>query len=441
MKKVLILAYDFPPYVSVGGLRPYNWYKYLALYDVIPIVVTRQWSNELGGYLDYIADSASKQTIIESETRGTIIRTPYVSNLANRIMLKYGEHKFVIVRRVISAFYEFAQWIWAIGPKSNLYFEAKNYLKEHKVDVIIATGDPFILFKYASDLSREFNIPWIADYRDAWSQKKIYQNNFFLQNWTNYLEKQSLENVLKIVTVSEFVSRQISTKISDKQILVLPNGYDPEVINESQVYNQSADVLMIAYAGTIYDWHPFYSFLRTMNQFMLLHPTAKLAINFYGINRTKELRGLLTKEFNELQSITFFYERISNEQLMFELSKNNLLLLFNDYSVMGTKIYDYLAAKRAILFCYSEDVEALQLKEINFTYDGFKNLNQHLQEDLMKETKSGYIAKDAAHLSLLVEQLYEEFEKAGNISCKTENVEKYSRREQTKSLAEYIKEL
>ncbi|MDY0217231.1 MAG: hypothetical protein RBS19_09780 [Bacteroidales bacterium] len=27
MEKVLILAYDFPLYVSVGGLRPYSWYK------------------------------------------------------------------------------------------------------------------------------------------------------------------------------------------------------------------------------------------------------------------------------------------------------------------------------------------------------------------------------------------------------------------------------
>ena len=25
--KVIILAYDFPPYVSVGGLRTYNWYN------------------------------------------------------------------------------------------------------------------------------------------------------------------------------------------------------------------------------------------------------------------------------------------------------------------------------------------------------------------------------------------------------------------------------
>lgn len=46
MKKVLILAYDFPPYVSVGGLRPYSWYKYFKEFGLYPIVVTRQWENK-----------------------------------------------------------------------------------------------------------------------------------------------------------------------------------------------------------------------------------------------------------------------------------------------------------------------------------------------------------------------------------------------------------
>jgi hypothetical protein len=62
MKKLLILAYDFPPYVSVGavlslskyGLRPYNWYRYLKAYDVEPIVITRQRSNAHGNHLDLI---------------------------------------------------------------------------------------------------------------------------------------------------------------------------------------------------------------------------------------------------------------------------------------------------------------------------------------------------------------------------------------------------
>lgn len=54
MKKVLILAYDFPPYVSVGGMRPYNWYRYLKEFDVEPVVITRQWENKHGNQLDYI---------------------------------------------------------------------------------------------------------------------------------------------------------------------------------------------------------------------------------------------------------------------------------------------------------------------------------------------------------------------------------------------------
>jgi hypothetical protein len=65
MKKILILAYDFPPYVSVGGLRPYNWYRYLKEFGIEPIVVTRQWSNTHGNHLDYIAPSEDKNEVID----------------------------------------------------------------------------------------------------------------------------------------------------------------------------------------------------------------------------------------------------------------------------------------------------------------------------------------------------------------------------------------
>jgi len=93
MKKVLILTYDFPPYVSVGALRPYSWYKYFHKENIYPIVITRQWGNKYGNNLDYIAPGTSPKCIIEKSEMGTIIRTPYRPNLANRQMLKYGESK------------------------------------------------------------------------------------------------------------------------------------------------------------------------------------------------------------------------------------------------------------------------------------------------------------------------------------------------------------
>ena len=86
MKKVLILAYDFPPYVSVGGLRPYSWLKYFPEFGVQPIVVTRQWENTYGDEMDYITPGYSRYDEIEEVGESCVIRTPYQPNLSNRLL-------------------------------------------------------------------------------------------------------------------------------------------------------------------------------------------------------------------------------------------------------------------------------------------------------------------------------------------------------------------
>src|SRR5688572_5192581 len=129
MKKVLILAYDFPPYVSVGGIRPFNWYKFLPESGIHPVVVTRQWVNKYRDYRDYISKSESDEVIIESDEMRTIVKTPYIPNIANRILLKHGESKYRFIRRLISAFYELGQFIFPMGSKYQLYKAANEYLK------------------------------------------------------------------------------------------------------------------------------------------------------------------------------------------------------------------------------------------------------------------------------------------------------------------------
>ncbi|OFX31634.1 MAG: hypothetical protein A2X08_13160 [Bacteroidetes bacterium GWA2_32_17] len=441
MKKLLILAYDFPPYVSVGGLRPYAWYKYLHEFDVFPVVVTRQWDNKYGNKLDYIAPGETKNTIIENSENGIIIRTPYKPNLANRLMLKYGENKFKFVRKIISAYYEFFQWFFLIGPKSELYFAANEYLKTNKVDVIIATGDPFILFKYASKLSNIYNIPWIADYRDPWTQNKNNSRNVFIELWNMFFEKRTLFNVNSTLTVSDFFKLKISEIIKNKPFYIIPNGYNPEALINSQNILQNNKVLSIAFVGTIYNWHPIRSFISVISNFLNKNPSAKLQLNFYGINITSELSEMVSTEFPNIEQNINIYPNTPNNVLLQELAKNNLMLLFNYYSFMGTKIYDYLAIKRAILLCYSNDKEALQLKEKYYNIEKEDEYSHHLQEDLIKETNSGYIAQDSEHLLILLEKLYKEFTETGQIKCNTKNIEKYSRKYQTEKLAEIIKNI
>lgn len=434
MKKLLILAYDFLPYVSVGGLRPYAWYRYLKEYGVEPVVVTRQWGNKYGNELDYIAPGESNETIVEETEFGTIICTPYKPNLANRIMLKYGRSKFALIRKMVTAWYEFMQFLFFVGPKSGLYRGAKEYLKQNNVDAIIATGEPFVLFKYASALSKKYGIPWVADYRDPWTQNKVRSRI----RTVRFFERKFSQNMSAVTTVSDFLKKKISENISVPTYYIIPNGYNPETIKQVEDICPEKVVLRIALAGSIYDWHPYKSVISTFAEFVKKNDYApKIELNFFGINRHKEIEQFALE--NSIENNVRVYPRMDNASLLQNLSRHNVMLLFNDYSIMGTKIYDYIGLKRLILFCYSNDAEALALKDKYYPVGEVEGVSTHLQEDLINETHSGIVVKDKNHLSKVLSDLYDEFSQTGSIACHSINTSNYSRREGAHQLAEIVK--
>ncbi len=438
MKKVIILAYDYPPYISVGGLRPHSWFKYFHEFGVFPVVITRQWSSRFGNHLDYIAPGDSPETIIESSAEGDVFKTPFFPNLPNRMMMKYGEAKFSLARKMLSSFYEFGQYIFSIGPRANLYIEAEKYLSENKADLIIATGEPFVLFRYASKLSKKFSIPWIADYRDPWTQDKKRREVGIPEFTDEFLEKKTLSNVSAITTVSMFFQKKIETLIKNKPVYIIPNGYDPEAIERVKDVKQTDEKLSIGFVGTIYKWHPVESFLRVCNDFAgSFAGEPRFEINFYGINSEDEIRELIEGKYRNLKAVVKIYQKIPNPQLLEKLAANNVFLLFNYYSYMGTKIYDYLGLKRRIILCYANDEESrlLKAKHYNMKEDSEA---EHLQERLINETESGIVVENAEHLRTVLENLYSEFEEKRFIICNSKNTEQFSRKIQVKNLADVI---
>ena len=439
MKKVLILAYDFPPYVSVGGLRPFAWYNYLKEFGVEPIVVTRQWGNAHGNRLDYISAGSSKQSIVEVSEHGTIIRSPYKPNFANRLLLKHGDHRYRFLRKSISAYYEFAQFLLPIGPKIELYKAAKHYLKNNQVDAIIATGDPFVLFRYASKLSKAFNIPWIADYRDPWSHNEEAQKTMIQKTWNTYMEKKTVSTASLISTVSKFVHSKIETLIPNKPFIISPNGFDTLAIDQIKNIKQNDDELCISFVGTIYNWHPIESFLRGANQFVVEHPNAKIMFKFYGTNLTDELNRMVSEQFPNLKAHVLITPKMQNQELLGKLASDHVMILFNYYSYMGTKIFDYLGIRRKMILCYENDAEAHSLKQKYYHVDESGSESKQLQADLIKQTNSGIIVKDSQHLRQVLQDLYVEFQATGQIACDSHGVEQYSRKIQVERLAEIIK--
>jgi glycosyltransferase involved in cell wall biosynthesis len=243
-----------------------------------------------------------------------------------------------------------------------------------------------------------------------------------------------------VTTVSDFFKKKISENISVPTYYIIPNGYNPETIKQVEDICPEKGVLRVALAGSIYDWHPYKSVISTFAEFVKKNDYApKIELNFFGINRHKEIEQLALE--NSIENNVHVYPRMDNASLLQNLSRHNVMLLFNDYSIMGTKIYDYLGLKRLILFCYSNDAEALALKDKYYPVGEVEGVSTHLQEDLINETHSGIIVKDKEHLAKVLVDLYSEFTQTGSIACNSINTSKYSRKEGVRQLAEIIKQL
>ncbi len=438
MKKVLILAYDFPPYVSVGGLRPYAWYKYFKEFGLYPVVVTRQWDNKYGNELDYIAPSKSTKTIVEETEYGTIIRTPYKPNLSNRLLLKYGNSKFSLIRKIITAYYEIMQFFFFIGTKSGLYFGAKDYLKNNKVDAIIATGDPYVLFKYASKLSNTYNIPWIADYRDPWVQDKQNQKSELRFTFEKYLERKFVNKSTGVTSVSSLFLNLIKSNINSRiPSGIFINGFDENNIQEKALLKNTDD-LIITYAGSLYMWHPLEETIQTINK--SLERGVQIQLRFIGCNHQDRLEKALSQA-PLVKQHTQVLPKLSNKELMQELQKTHLLLLFNDYSISGTKIYDYLAVKKPVLLCFSDDKESKALKDKYFHLSPLNGESEELQYEILKNTDGGQFVKDKNHLNNIIQDYWTELQSTGTIAFQSKNVEQYSRKATSGQLVSFINKI
>lgn len=439
MKKVLILAYDFPPYVSVGGLRPYNWYRDFKEFDIEPIVVTRQWGNTYGNSLDYIAEGNSHELITETNEFGIVLRTPYFPNLSNRLLLKHGEKRFRFVRKAISGFYEFGQFLFPIGPKAQLYKAANEYLKTNKVDVIIATGDPFVLFSYASKLGKKYDTPWIADYRDPWSQSFSAKKGFFQRKFDLFFEKRIVTTAFQLNTVDQLFKLKLNQLFPTKRIDIFPNGFDAREMKKVESIPQASDCLTISFIGTLYLWHPIRLLLEDFSLFAQKNPEKKFCLKFYGVNNASEISELVNTHFKHLEGSLELVPKLPNGELLEQLAKDNVLLLFNYFQFTGTKIYDYLGLKRKILLCYEHSEEAEILKHQYY----FNSIETDItpQIDIINKTNSGVIVRDSEHLLEVLEELFSEFQETGQIVCDSVGVENYSRKIQVEKLAELIKSL
>jgi glycosyltransferase involved in cell wall biosynthesis len=286
------------------------------------------------------------------------------------------------------------------------------YLKANPVDLIISTGPPHSMHIIALGLKKKFNIPWIADFRDPWTDIDFY-HKLKLTAWADRkhktLEKKVLAAADHVVTVSPGCASDIE-KIAHRKIEVINNGFDPTD------YDFKAPKLDETF--TISHFGAFNKDRNPSTLWKVLNELASNNLDFKSLLRIN-LIGQTDQSViddikkNNLEANLIVKDHLPHREGLIELSKSQVLLLpLNDApnvkGILPGKMYEYMALCRPIFALGPTDADYAKI---------------------LKETKAGVSLNfsDEQGIKNTLQDYFQLFQE-NNLTVDSEAYEKYSRK-------------
>lgn len=301
----------------------------------------------------------------------------------------------------------------------------KDILRQQNIKALISTSPPETSHIIAKRLKDEFRIPWVADFRDLWTQNYYYLYGPLRKVIERRLELNTLSTADALVAVSQPTADDLRSLHRQKPVHSIPNGFDPAEVNTTP--GNLTDKFTITYTGILYPGkrspEPLFAALRDLIAERSMD-ASDMEVRFYGPEA-----GWIDKQAQRygLTGIVRQFGIVPREVALNKQRESQLLLLlkWNDAQQRGNypaKIFEYLAARRPVL-----------------AVGGFPDVvNQ-----LLDETKAGVSGQTGEEIKAVLLRLYQEYKLTGAVSYNGNEAEtnKYSHREMAKRFATILDSL
>jgi len=363
--KVLLISYNFPPLMRAGSLRTASWFKHFSE-EIDITVITRKWDAEKNYFWHnyYSEDLGNNETEIIS-THKKIIR---VANKHNWFY-KIKNNRFsqaLKINKLCSLLEMFLKWtpLHTFENERGLYFAAKQLMLKEKFDVVVVSGEPFVTFKYAYQLYKQFETPYILDYRDPWifnvfrrSGNKLGQIHIEKNQ-----EQRFVKNAALVTSVSSkniaIIRKNLANQNSDK-FKIIPNGLDDELLElKKQFENYIGDeqVFVMTFIGTLYPQHQMVWILDAIESIIedkehTTQPIIKLvgAMNSCPDKHKHAIEHFRLRHPENIQIMPQMPQR----EAWVEMFKSDVLIKFNAFTQeenhFGKKLYEYAASEKSVI--------------------------------------------------------------------------------------------
>jgi glycosyltransferase involved in cell wall biosynthesis len=247
---VLVLAYFFPPLGGAGVQRTTKFVKYLPAAGWTPTVVTTRGRWYPARDESLAADVPPGVRVIQARELA-VPRS--LSALLERFLL-------APLARLLRWPDEMSGWV----PGATR--AALREIRRERPDVIFTTSAPYSAHLVGLLLHRRTGIPWVADFRDEWTenpeagrQPRIYRAA------SRLLERLVLRHATR-VTVTTDDARLADAVVADAKRTTITNGVDPDDIAGTGGRG-GGERFRLSFVGTLYggrDCAPVFAALRRL---------------------------------------------------------------------------------------------------------------------------------------------------------------------------------
>lgn len=340
-RRVLVLAYFFPPLGGAGVQRTLKFIRYLEPLGWDATVVTTRSRH-------YPARDPSLLEDVPTSTRIIRTRALPLASWVGAVLHRLG------LRRLHA-------WVtWPDGGKGwapFAFFATLRAARRERPDVIFSTSAPYGAHLVAMWVSRRTGIPWVADFRDEWASNPLLSEPPRILARLSARSERAVTSGARRVVVAADHYRLEGLDLDDPRRSVILNGVDNADLPKTALH-PPADRFVLAHVGTVYDSIDPRPALRALGNLVEQGKIErkKVEVRFVG--------SIWIEDFRPPQSIWFEQTGYAaHTQAVEEMCSATALLLYIPGSSLHLpgKLYEYLGSGRPILCLARPDNLAAQL--------------------------------------------------------------------------------
>lgn len=430
MKKVLIIAYYWPPSAGSGVQRWLKFVKYLRDFGWEPIVYTPENPD---------FDLKDPHLLAEIPANVLILKQPIFEpfKIYQKLVGQKADAQVNPVMKgggKLSWKSRLALWIRAncFIPDSRMFWihpsvrYLSKWIKNNPVDALISTGPPHSMHMIGLGVKERTNLPWLADFRDPWTNIDFYHElnlEPWADNWHHRLERKVIQTADHVVAVSPKSGSDYAL-LTQKPVTVITNGFDPADIDLSQPVKPDPGFIII-HIGMWGKARSHDVFWKGLAELRDEFPDLKkeLVVRIFGVTDPfvhDQIKFIDDKEWIE------FLPYIPHNEVITEQRKATILLLSINRGptapgIIPGKLFEYLALAKPIL-CMGP-----------ITGDS---------ATIVKQSGAGVVVDydDLQGFKYEILNMFNLF-KSGNLKINSDGVEQYSRQKLCGEIAKILNEI